>query len=89
VSSAPCLHVLFLGSLTDNSPVSTTTFLIITVIFTSYRCFARISKKIWGHDDSVALFSCLIFIPYVVGSYNVCFTGAARWVLELTIYSPA
>jgi hypothetical protein len=89
VSSAPCLHVLLRGSLADSPPVSTTVLFVVTFIVTSYRCFARVLRKIWGHDDSVALFSCLVFISSMVGSYNIWFKDAARWVFELTICSLA
>jgi len=49
---------------------------IITSLVTSYRCFSRYTKRLWWHDDSVALFSTLFFIFFLIGSYT-CFQFAA------------
>jgi len=48
--------------------ISATVLFFVTLAVTSYRCFARFSKKIWGHDDSVALFSSLIFVFFVIAT---------------------
>ena len=41
---------------------------IVTFFVTTYRCFSRYEKRLWWHDDSVALFSMFFFIPFVIGS---------------------
>lgn len=59
------------GSPTDDSPlVSATVLFVLTLAVTLYRCFSRYSKRIWGHDDSIILFSSLVFVLFVIGSYN-------------------
>ena len=50
---------------------------VVAVFATSYRCHARYMKKLWWHDDSVALFSTLSFVVFLVGSYNICLGFAA------------
>ena len=51
---------------------------VVTLLVTSYRCFARYTKKLWWYDDSVALFSALSFIFFAIGPYNVCSRSARR-----------
>jgi len=46
---------------------------VVTFLVTSYRCFSRYSKRLWWHDDSMALFSTLSLIVFLVGSYGICF----------------
>jgi hypothetical protein len=65
--------------LTNDPPPDVALALFIFAFFvTSYRCLARYTKKLWWHDDSVALFSALSFIVFFIGSYNICFRLAAR-----------
>jgi hypothetical protein len=67
------------GSATDDPPlVSATVLFALTLIVTSYRCFSRYSKRIWGRDDSVTLFSSLVFALFVIGSYNPWFKAPVR-----------
>ena len=69
----------------DGSALDATIILfIVTSLVTSYRCFSRYTKRLWWHDDSVALFSTLFFIFFLIGSYT-CFQSAAPKILELTI----
>ena len=57
--------------LTDDPPPDAAIILfIVTSLVTIYRCSARYTKKLWGHDDSAALFSLLSFILFVTGSYD-------------------
>ena len=58
---------------------------VVIFFITSYRCFARYTKKLWWHDDSVALFSALAFIFFLIGSYSVHFQSSACRILGLTI----
>lgn len=53
-----------------------TAFFIVALIATCYRCVSRYRLGFWWHDDSVALFSALSFIMFVVGSYNIYFCRA-------------
>lgn len=46
---------------------------IVTLLVTSYRCFARYAKNIWWRDDSVALFSALSFIFFPIGPCSIRF----------------
>lgn len=63
-------HVLLRRLQTNDSPLDATTALFIVAFFvTSYRCFSRYKKKLWWHDDSVALFSTLCFVLFLIGSY--------------------
>ena len=70
MSSVLCPYTLYSRLSIDRSTVSATVLFAVTLVVTSYRCFARFSRKIWGHDDSVALFSSLIFVFFVIGSSN-------------------
>ena len=81
-------HVEIGRSLTDDPPPDITIALfIVTSLITSYRCFARYRKKLWWHDDSVALVSTLSFIIFLVGSYSICFQRAARQIVETNKFS--
>jgi len=61
----------------DEPPLDATIILfIVTSLVTSYRCFSRYTKSLWGHDDSVALFSTLFFIFFLIGSCT-CFQFTA------------
>jgi len=51
---------------------------VVALLVTSYRCFARYTKKLWWHDDSVALFSALSFVFFAIGPYNVCSRSPRR-----------
>ena len=77
VSSSCVFHTPFGRSLTDDPPPDAAiTLFIITSLVTTYRCSTRYTKKLWGHDDSVALFSLFSFVLFVIGSYDVFRFGA-------------
>ncbi|KAF9645862.1 hypothetical protein BDM02DRAFT_3119545 [Thelephora ganbajun] len=68
---------------------------IVTSFVTSYRCFARYSKKLWGPDDSVALFSTLSFIFWLIGSIILAEESSSReervrgaYILIVGFYTP-
>ena len=86
--SSPCIFHIPLGrSLTDDLPlVIAIVLFIVTFFVTSYRCFARHTKKLWGYDDSVALFSLFSFVFFVIGSYNICFRFSARQIIGLKFF---
>ena len=68
------IYIPFGRSLTDGPPPDAAIILfIVTSLVTIYRCSTRYAKKLWGHDDSVALFSLFSFILFVIGSYNIFF----------------
>ena len=70
--------------LTDDSPLDISIALfIVTVLVTSYRCYARYTRKLWWHDDSAALFSALSFVIFLIGSYRTCFYFYACWVVQI------
>ncbi|KAF9647420.1 hypothetical protein BDM02DRAFT_2702970 [Thelephora ganbajun] len=51
---------------------------IVTSFVTSYRCFARHRNKLWWHDDSVALFSALAFVLWLIGSVILAQESSSR-----------
>jgi len=57
----------------------------VAFLVTSYRCFARYTKKLWGYDDSVALFSLLFFVLFMIGSYS-CFGSTTGRIVGLKIF---
>ena len=72
MSSPRVFHISFGRSLTDDPPPDVSIILFVVASFvTIYRCSARYAKRLWGHDDSAALFSLLSFIFFVIGSYDV------------------
>jgi hypothetical protein len=78
--SSPCIFYIPLGrSLTDDPPpdISIALF-IVAFIVTSYRCFARYTKRLWGYDDSAALLSLFFFVFFVIGLCNIYFRFSAR-----------
>lgn len=67
-------YILLSWVLTYGSPPDISIILfIITFLVTSYRCFARYTKRLWWYDDSVALVSMHSFIVFLVGSYSIYF----------------
>jgi hypothetical protein len=72
ISAVSSVFIQFGKSPTDNPFLASATALfVLTFVVTFYRCFTRFSRKIWGHDDSAALFSSLVFIFFVIGSCRV------------------
>lgn len=68
---------------------------VITFLVTSYRCFARYTRRLWWHDDSAALFSAISFVVFLVGtiylsekspSPEVRTTGT--YILAVGFYTP-
>lgn len=98
MSNAPCPCISFICknrvsfgcSLTDNPLDITIVMFILTFFVTLYRCYARYTKKLWWHDDSVALFSMLSFTIFLIGSYSVhsC-RFSARQIVEADKFIPA
>ena len=85
VSSSCTFHLV--RQLTDGLPPDIGIALfIVAFLVTSYRCFTRYTKKLWGHDDSAALFSLFFFILYVIGSYNTCFCSFACQIVGLKFF---
>ena len=83
------LCLLYLAGPTTNGinyPLLNATIIlfIVTSLVTSYRCFSRYTKKLWWHDDSVALFSTLFFIFFLTGAY--IFQFFLLRILGLTIH---
>jgi len=55
----------------DGPPLDATIILfIVTSLVTSHRCYSRYTKRLWWHDDSVALLSTVFFVFYLIGSYT-------------------
>jgi len=80
-------YIVLYRSLTDDlPPVIAIVLFVITSLVTSYRCIARYRKKLWGHDDTVALLSLFFFTFFVIGSYAICFRSTARQIMGLTIF---
>ena len=76
-------------SLTDDLPPDIAIGLFIIASFvTSYRCFARYTKKLWGWDDTAALLSLFFFIFFVIGSYNICSQCGVRQIAVLIFRDP-
>ena len=86
-----CESILYLlhspcQSPSDDLPLDVTIALFTVMFFvTSYRCFARYTKKLWGHNDSTALFSLLSFVLFVIGLY-ICFQSSVRRILWLNFF---
>ena len=87
MSSPYIFHIPLGRSPTDDLPlVIAIALFVVTFFVTSYRCFARHTKKLWGYDDSAALFSLFSFVFFVIGSYNICFRFSAHRVVGLKIF---
>lgn len=68
VSSPRAFHNVSLGRSLTGDPLDLAISLFIVAFFvTSYRCISRYTKRLWWHDDSVALFSMLCYVFFVIG----------------------